>query len=95
MEPTINDLRNGQVSRVKPSWLARQRHLSLPTTYRQIKEGIITAVKDPLTGRVYIPAKVALQCIQGELYEHDHQDQEALERMERARQAKVTTKDTK
>jgi excisionase family DNA binding protein len=86
LEPTYDDLRTGLVSRVKPSWLAKQMHLSLPTVYRQIKAGDITAVKSG--ERVYIPANIAIELIQGQLYQHDHQDQSAIRRMERARSAK-------
>ena len=85
---TIECLKNGTVVRVKPSVLAQLDGRSLATVYRKIRSGALQAIKDPSTGSVFIPAEMALAYLSGKPYKRDHQDKNAIARMETARAAK-------
>ncbi|MBX9721898.1 MAG: hypothetical protein K2X81_10925 [Candidatus Obscuribacterales bacterium] len=86
----VGDLQSGEVKRIKVSQFAKFAGESVCTIYRKIKNGVITAITDPATGRIFIPAEAALAYLSGEQYKHDHQDSDAISRMEHARKGWVS-----
>lgn len=91
---TVTDLQTGSVTRIKPTQLAKLAGESAVTIGRKIKSKHIEAITDPASGRIFIPVESALRYLSGETYKHDHQNEAALSRMERARAAKPNKHET-
>lgn len=88
----LEDLRSEKRARVKPGELKKASGDSLTTIYRAVKGKRLEAIEDPVTKRIYITAASALAYLEGRPYQLNHLDTSSIERMEKARAAKTTSK---
>lgn len=71
MKVTVNELKDGTVARISIAQFAKLSNEHLNTMSRKLRENRFTAITDPVTGRIYIPAESALAYLEGKPYKHN------------------------
>ena len=86
----FDDLKRGEVTQVSPGKLAVAKNCSKNKIYRRIREGLLVAVVDPVSGRLSIPRLAAIEFLKGVQYQHDPTNETNLKKMEYARRFKLS-----